>query len=162
MERKRTHLYDKFSDEEFAQLAAESESLADFMRKLGYASGEGTFSRKSVTEKCHQLGINPPKATGRVMVDKAIKKNTLTDDEYFVENSPRVGHNTRDRLIKHHLMEYKCAMSGEWNGKQLTLELDHINGDHHDNRLTNLRFLCPNCHAQTETFRGKKKTPPVA
>ncbi len=41
------------------------------------------------------------------------------------------------------------------NGRPIPLELDHINGRRDDNRLDNLRILCPNCHAQTETYRGK-------
>lgn len=55
-------------------------------------------------------------------------------------------------------MEYKCACcgnTGEWNGRPLVLQLDHINGDNCDNRLENLRFLCPNCHSQTDTFAGR-------
>ena len=45
----------------------------------------------------------------------------------------------------------------EWNGVEIPLELDHINGDRYDNRLENLRILCPNCHAQTDTYRGRNK-----
>jgi hypothetical protein len=48
-----------------------------------------------------------------------------------------------------------CGNEGEWNGKPITLELDHINGDRYDNRFENLRILCPNCHSQTPTFRGR-------
>lgn len=46
-------------------------------------------------------------------------------------------------------------LSGSWNNKELKLDLDHINGDPTDNRLDNLRFLCPNCHSQTNTYKGK-------
>jgi len=48
-----------------------------------------------------------------------------------------------------------CGNSGEWQGKPLTLQLDHANGRYDDNRLENLRWLCPNCHSQTETFAGR-------
>lgn len=51
----------------------------------------------------------------------------------------------------------ECGNEGEWNNKPITLELDHINGDRFDNRLENLRILCPNCHSQTPTFRGRNK-----
>lgn len=56
-------------------------------------------------------------------------------------------------------MEYRCSIcgnTGEWNSKKLVLQLDHINGIHNDNRIENLRLLCPNCHSQTDTFCGKR------
>lgn len=65
----------------------------------------------------------------------------------------------KKRLIFDKILENKCcecSNTGEWNGKPMTLELDHINGDSNDNSLENLRILCPNCHSQTPTFRKKK------
>jgi transposase/5-methylcytosine-specific restriction endonuclease McrA len=53
---------------------------------------------------------------------------------------------------------YKCEVCGlppEWNGKKLRLQVDHVNGLSHDDRAENLRFTCPNCHSQTDTFCGK-------
>lgn len=66
----------------------------------------------------------------------------------------------KKRLVDENILEYKCAIcgnTGTWQGKKLTLQLDHINGEHTDNRVENLRFLCPNCHSQTDTFGSRQR-----
>lgn len=66
----------------------------------------------------------------------------------------------RNGILKLRLLPYQCqscGLSDRWCRKSLTLQLDHINGDRHDNRIENLRFLCPNCHSQTPTFCGKNR-----
>lgn len=72
--------------------------------------------------------------------------------------------NLKIRLINDGIKENKCeGIDGlecgisEWNGRQLNCQLDHINGNPKDHRLENLRILCPNCHAQTDTYCGKNK-----
>jgi len=67
----------------------------------------------------------------------------------------------RERLIRAGLKERRCERCGidEWHGHRVPLELDHINGDRRDNRLANLRILCPNCHSQTETWCARKTKP---
>jgi len=64
--------------------------------------------------------------------------------------------NIKHRLIQAGLLSNRCAECGisEWRGKPLTVHIDHINGVKNDNRLENLRMLCPNCHSQTETYSG--------
>jgi len=63
----------------------------------------------------------------------------------------------KHRLIKELKWEHICKICNlkEWNSKPIPLEIDHINGIHNDNRIENLQFICPNCHAQTDTYKGK-------
>lgn len=64
----------------------------------------------------------------------------------------------KQRLLQEGILREECYICGqlpEWNGKPLVLQLDHINGDRKDNRIDNLRILCPHCHTQTETFAGR-------
>jgi len=61
------------------------------------------------------------------------------------------------RLINNGILKHECkiCLICEWNNLPITLQLDHINGDHNDNTLENLRLLCPNCHSQTSTYAGR-------
>ena len=64
----------------------------------------------------------------------------------------------RNLIFKHNLLEYKCLwcwISKDYNWKEISLQLDHIDWDDHNNSLSNLRFLCPNCHSQTDTYWSK-------
>ena len=81
-------------------------------------------------------------------------------EEILVQRSDyRTTSSLRKRLIKEGLRDPRCDGCGgtEWQGQPIPLQLDHINGDRRDNRLENLRLLCPNCHSQTETWCGKNR-----
>jgi hypothetical protein len=87
---------------------------------------------------------------------KVFKKYTM--EEILVENSEYSnGPLLKQRLIKEKEFEYKCYNCNltEWVGKPIPLELEHKNGIHTDNRIENLTFLCCNCHALTDTYKGK-------
>lgn len=75
--------------------------------------------------------------------NKIIKKLQKVSNKYL-----------RRLVIKHNLIEYQCSICEikEWLGKPLSLHLDHIDGDSYNNSLSNLRFLCPNCDSQTDTY----------
>lgn len=84
------------------------------------------------------------------------KKYELRD--ILVKNSPYKSTNSlKIRLFSEGIKIKKCEICGNsmWRGKELSLELHHINGDPFDNRIENLQILCPNCHSITENYRGK-------
>lgn len=119
---------------------------------------------------------NPVGSSYRCLKDKLLKFNISTEhmchynnsnrkyiknEEIFCKDSNVTQSCLRSRVLKEHIVEYKCSIcgnTGEWNGKSLTLTLDHINGNRNDNRVENLRFLCPNCDRQQDTYGAKNKT----
>lgn len=82
----------------------------------------------------------------------------FTHEQAFTVNGTLTTQKLKARILKEELLPYicvECQNTGIHNGKKLTLQLDHINGINNDNRLENLRFLCPNCHSQTNNYAGK-------
>jgi hypothetical protein len=75
-------------------------------------------------------------------------------NEILIKNSTYSNSCLKKRLVEEDYLKYECEwcnLTNKWNDKNLTLQIDHINGDSSDNRIENLRFLCPNCHTQTPT-----------
>ena len=98
---------------------------------------------------------NKGKQTGLTEYHASIR---LDDSEVFVENSTYPRHKLKHRIIKFKMLEYKCQCCGigpEWQGKQMPLILDHINGINNDNRIENLRFVCSNCDSQLPTYKSR-------
>jgi hypothetical protein len=98
-------------------------------------------------------------ASSNASVARTTKRITYADDIVFSERSPIVN---GPRLVRRLLAmgwTYECAWCGlsEWRGERLVLHLDHINGINNDNRIINLRLLCPNCHSQTATYCNRRR-----
>jgi hypothetical protein len=90
-----------------------------------------------------------------------------SDTEVFSALSNHHRAKVKKRLLEQDILEYKCYgkdcnVFSIWNGKPISLQLDHINGIPYDNRVENLRLLCPNCHSQTPTFGGRNKAKTIA
>jgi DNA-binding Lrp family transcriptional regulator len=78
--------------------------------------------------------------------------------EILIENSKYRCGLLKERLIQNKTFQnncFECGLKDYWNDKKIILQLDHINGNRYDNRIENLRLLCPNCHSQTKNFAGK-------
>lgn len=136
-------------------LIDESKSLREIIIKLGL-SDNGSSSYTNLKNKILKLGLEIPKYD---YYGKGGNKQRINNEEVFCEDSIYPRQSLKRRIIKENIIEYKCNKcnnNGEWNGKKLSLHLDHINGINNDHRIENLRFLCPNCHSQTETYGGRK------
>jgi hypothetical protein len=92
-------------------------------------------------------------------VERVSRRNRMTDAEIFVENASLYKGSRIVRRLVELGWDYRCAWCGivEWRGQRLVLHLDHINGINNDNRLINLRILCPNCHSQTPTYANHRR-----
>jgi RNA polymerase subunit RPABC4/transcription elongation factor Spt4 len=81
-------------------------------------------------------------------------------NEVMVKNSSYNSWHLKARLLKAGIFKNECILCGqgpEWKNKPLTLHLDHINGVHSDNRLENLRIICPHCDSQLDTYKSKNR-----
>tara|TARA_R110000851_G_C12870142_1_gene544880 strand:+ start:79 stop:714 length:636 start_codon:yes stop_codon:yes gene_type:complete len=85
-------------------------------------------------------------------------KQLIPNSDILVENSKYANSTVKSRIVCGDLIPHdicsECGIS-EWNDKPISLDLDHINGVNNDHRIENLRYLCPNCHSQTPTYKGK-------
>lgn len=143
------------SDKEFIDTIKSSTCIKEVLFKLGYTTSGNSWGYTKVKERMLILGLSSKDFKGR---STTVTTSTRVDSsKLFSSNSTHTRSVLRKRIIRDNLLEYKCAICGitTWNNKTLSLELDHINGINNDNRLENLRFLCPNCHSQTSTYGSK-------
>ena len=140
---------DNFSREELISMVNESSTYAELMKKIGYSKSGSAL--KIVKNKLADLEIS----TEHFKKNVGIERNP---DNIFIKNSTADQKTLRKYYYNGGYSEYKCSICGLepfWNGKELTLTLDHINGNHTDDRLENLRWVCPNCDRQLPTFAGR-------
>ena len=139
-----------------------SSTLAEVMIKIGLSLHANNYKELNNRVSQDSLSLETLKDNRK---GKSFGGNAPIElENLLIENSTYNRKHLKARLIKENLLEYKCSACnniGKWNNQELVLQLDHINGINCDNRIENLRFLCPNCHTQTDTYagRGRKKDP---
>jgi hypothetical protein len=147
------------TDQDLQLIVDISNSLSDILRKLGYRNGSGD-TQKILKNRMRTLNLSKYEQNIKMHNKQNYKiiKKKLTPTDVFKENSTVHYGTAKQMVIKYKIIDYiceKCKNSGIWQNEKITLHLDHKNGNNKDNRLENLRFLCPNCHSQTPTYAGR-------
>lgn len=154
----------KYTKEWLEELCSTSYSYAEVLRKAGRKQGGGT--QETLKKKIQEFDIDISHFTGQGWNGHS---NTTTKtgssekyqlEEVFCKNSPVTQKVLRGYVERHNILDYKCVncgCDGNWQGGKISLEIDHEDGDNTNNIIENLRYLCPNCHALTNTYRGKNK-----
>ena len=146
-----------WTDEQLIEAVPRCDSMSQVLQLLGLkvtAAG----NRRTVKLYIQKLNLDTSHWTGQGWVGTRefhpVKKSLA---EILTVNSSYPTSHLRLRLFKEKVKEPKCENCGLtiWLGQEISFELDHINGVSNDHRIENLRVLCPNCHSQTPTWRGR-------
>jgi len=144
----------KINKEYFIEVCNNAVSMAEASRMLNLHFN--TFKKYALLFGCYKTN-----QSGKGIKKKESKRKINTQD---ILNGLFPNYHTyklRNRLLKEGIKEYKCEICGNtmWNNKPIPLELHHIDGNRFNHKLDNLLMICPNCHAQTETYRSKNIKP---
>ena len=146
----------KYTLEQLKQAIKASVSYRQTLIKLSVVPAGGNYATLKKAIKYFNLDITHflghRSNLGRKFPGKGRPLEDYLNNKFFIGS-----YKLKNRLLKAGLLEPVCAKCGltMWLGSPIPLELDHINGIRDDNSITNLRLLCPNCHALTDTYRGK-------
>ena len=149
----------KKTREEIESAAAKSSSIAGVCRLLKLVPSGGNY--RIIHNAIEKYKIDTSHFTGQGwninLKFKPFEGKKI--EEILVENSTYQSYKLKKRLIAEGIKKSVCESCGqsEWLEQPIPLELHHINGNNSNNRLENLRLLCPNCHALTDSYRGKNK-----
>lgn len=145
--------------EEFVIAARNALSLAGMCRNLGLKPCGGNY--KIIHNAIKEYNIDISHFTGQGWNKKLNFKPFVAKpiEDILIKDSTYQSYKLKVRLLNEGLKSHKCEICGltEWQGCAIPLELHHVNGDNRDNRLENILLLCPNCHALTDSYRGRNK-----
>lgn len=144
-----------WTDEAVRAAVAAGLSAAASLRSLG--TPQSSSAQRVLLRRIAVLGISTEHWTGQAWSRGRRLGRREPLEALLVDGRTLGTDRLRRRLLEDGVLPHACVscQRSEWRGRPIPLELDHINGNRRDNRLENLRLLCPNCHAQTETYRGR-------
>lgn len=153
----------KVTDKDFVEALKNSSSIAKAIKSIGLVPAGGNYQTAKALIKKYDIDVSHMNGRGWNVGDKMglSKINTIPLDKILVENSTyKSTYHLKKRLFSSGVKEKSCECCGltEWLGKEISLELHHENGERTDNRIENIKILCPNCHAMTDNYRGKNKS----
>lgn len=144
-------------EQNLRDIVSKSSSMSEVLSKLKLNINSGNY--QTLKKYCLQYNIQVPKYNKSLNTKKAIQSKTTPLEELFSNRGIKVqGQVLRKKLVEELGREdvcVECSCPPVWNGKELVLEVDHIDGNIFNNYPDNLQILCPNCHSQTSTFRGR-------
>jgi len=148
----------KYTLEQLKAGIKKSTSIRQVLIKLNVAPYGGNYDvlRKAISH----FKLDTSHFTGQAWNKGKTLSPKVSIEKYLSNETPIQSFKLKKRLLKEKVFERKCVNcnTSQWLGKPIPLELDHINGNNKDNRLINLRLLCPNCHALTPTYRSKNRS----
>ncbi len=155
----------KYTSELLREAVQSSVNLTQVLQRLGVRYSGGMSNH--IRERIKDSGIDTSHFTGmRSTVGKPpVCKRHWAEVLIFADASKRQKSYRLTRALLESGRKHECEKCGsgpEWRGRKLVLEVDHIDGDWRDSRPSNVRFLCPNCHSQTENFYNSKAVVPIA
>lgn len=156
----------KYDKEWLEELCKDSYSLAEVLRKAGRKQAGG--NQAALKKKIEEFEIDISHFTGQLWnkgktkeTDSRIQsKEVYSLEDVFKKDSSVTQKVLRGYVERHSIIEYQCSncgCDGHWQDGVITLQLHHKDGDNHNNEVSNLEYLCPNCHALTDTYCGKNK-----
>lgn len=148
------HIFYTMPVEQLKEVILNSKSFKNVFTILGLCPTGPQY--KVLKRRIDELDINISHFIGRK--DKVFSM-AIPVEQYFAKDCNRSSSELGRKIRKLKLIEYRCkncGNTGEWDSKPLSLQIDHVDGVKSNNLLSNLRWLCPNCHSQTPTYSGKK------
>ncbi|WP_274559065.1 HNH endonuclease [Streptomyces spiramyceticus] len=153
----------KWTKEVLEDVVALSKNMSEVLRRLGLEVVGGHHTH--ISRKVKAFGIDtshfaPSSRTERTRHNRRRRSAEEILCEDRSPNATRVQNTRLRRALLEAGREEHCALCGieaTWQGEPLPLEVDHIDGNWRNNQRENLRFLCPNCHSTTDTYRGRGK-----